>query len=103
MRKAIVLGAILFGVTALGSLFAAGALPEGGARAARLAAGKSFAPVCEGDGDSRPDPAWVGASYAGDGCLAPPVPAWLDGHVASREQVVAAMAATQRYIARSQG
>jgi hypothetical protein len=58
-----------------------------------------FKPTCRGDEilDSRPDPAWVHASFNRDRCQEPPLPAPLDGHSASREAVVAAMAAAQRY------
>jgi hypothetical protein len=62
-------------------------------------AGKTFAATCRGDQvlDSRPDPAWVGQSYAGDHCQAPPLPAPIDGTRASRAQVVAAMARARTY------
>ena len=62
---------------------------------------QTFKPVCRGDEvlDSRPDPAWVRASYARDNCVAPGLPSLLDGTAASREQVVAAMAAAKRYAA----
>jgi hypothetical protein len=61
----------------------------------------TFAPVCRGDEvlDSRPDPKWVGQSYAGDNCQAPALPARLNGLTASRQQVVAGMAAAKRYAA----
>ena len=63
------------------------------------AAGKSFAATCRGDQllDSRPDPAWVGQSFAGDHCRAPSVPAAIDGTRSSRAQVVAAMARAKQY------
>ncbi|HEX4176805.1 MAG TPA: hypothetical protein VHY57_00130 [Rhizomicrobium sp.] len=63
------------------------------------AAGKSFAATCRGDQllDSRPDPAWVGQSFAGDHCRAPSVPAAIDGTRSSRGQVVAAMARAKQY------
>jgi len=69
------------------------------------ASGKSFAPTCRGDQvlDSRPDPAWVGASFAGDRCQSPPPPTVIDGARASRPQIVAAMAATKRYEAAADG
>jgi hypothetical protein len=64
----------------------------------------TFAPVCRGDEvlDSRPDPKWVGQSYAGDSCNAPALPARLNGATASREQVVAGMAAAKRYAAEAE-
>jgi hypothetical protein len=60
----------------------------------------TFVPTCSADQvvvDSRPDPAWVGASFAHDNCWAPPMPAQFDGASASREKIVAAMAASKRY------
>ena len=67
--------------------------------------GKSFAPTCRGDQvlDSRPDPAWVGQSFAGDRCQAPPLPPAVDGMRATRAEVVAAMAAARRYEAAADG
>lgn len=65
---------------------------------------ETFAPVCRGDEvlDSRPDPKWAGQSYAGDDCHAPGLPARLNGLAASREQVVAGMAAAKRYAAEAE-
>jgi hypothetical protein len=73
--------------------------PQPKSIAAIPAAGKSFAATCRGDQllDSRPDPAWVGASFAGDRCQEPPLPAPIDGARASRDQIVAAMAGAKRY------
>ena len=67
------------------------------------AQGKPFAAVCKSGEvvDSRPDPAWVGQSFARDNCTAPQMPAPVNGLVASREQIVAGMAATKRYAAAS--
>jgi hypothetical protein len=58
-----------------------------------------FIPVCTSGEvvDSRPDPAWVRASYGGDHCQAPLLPRPVNGLTASRAQVVAAMAAAKRY------
>src|SRR3954466_13054655 len=60
---------------------------------------KRFAPVCRGDEilDSRPDPRWVGESFNNDHCRAPRLPPVLNGAVATREQVVAAMEELKRY------
>lgn len=60
---------------------------------------RTFKPVCRGDEvlDSRPDPAWVRASFAKDDCRAPGPPPALDGSAATRDQVMAAMAAAKRY------
>jgi hypothetical protein len=61
--------------------------------------GKTFAPTCRGDQvlDSRPDPAWVGQSFAGDHCQAPPLPSPIDGARSTRAQVVAAMSRAKSY------
>jgi hypothetical protein len=71
--------------------------------AAASSAAKPFAAVCKANevADSRPDPAWVGASFAHDNCLAPPMPKALDGATAKREEIVAAMVAVKRYAALS--
>jgi hypothetical protein len=63
------------------------------------AAADSFGPVCKANqiADSRPDPAWVVASFGNDHCVAPAMPAVIDGYTASREQVVAGMAAAKSY------
>jgi hypothetical protein len=62
---------------------------------------KPFAPICKSDGviEGRPDPAWVKASFANDHCQAPAVPRPVNGFTASREQVVASMAAGKSYAA----
>jgi hypothetical protein len=62
---------------------------------------KTFAAICKALAlpDSRPDPAWLGASFEGDACRAPRLPAALDGFTATREQIVAGMAAAKRYAA----
>ncbi len=107
MWKQIGSGAVLLAaITAAGALLAALAAPEPAVRnvsISRLASGQSFAPVCKASEitDSRPDPAWVGASFAGDNCQAPRMPAALNGSTASRAQVVASMAAMKRYTAAS--
>ncbi|MBA2588272.1 MAG: hypothetical protein H0U98_06555 [Alphaproteobacteria bacterium] len=79
------------------------AKPQTGVNSARLAEGKPFAPICKTGEvvDSRPDPAWVGQSFARDNCTAPQMPAAVNGLVASREEIVAGMAATKRYAALS--
>ena len=62
---------------------------------------KPFAPICKSNGviEGRADPAWVGASFADDRCRAPRMPANVNGFTASREQVVASMAAGKSYAA----
>src|SRR6476469_3073749 len=102
MLKRIAIGAGLLAALAVsGALLAAFATPQPAAKipASRLADGKPFAPICKTGEvvDSRPDPAWVGQSFARDNCTAPEMPAPVNGLVASREEVVAGMAATKRY------
>jgi hypothetical protein len=99
--------ALVATVAASGALHAVRAAPEpkpsGSVLPARVAAGKAFAPVCKANelGDTRPDPAWVGASFEHDNCWAPRLPAPLNGATASREQIVAGMAAEKKYLAMS--
>jgi hypothetical protein len=107
MLKWIATGVVVaVAVGAAGSLFAAKAVPG---RAVTLAppavpvGDKPFARICKSGEltDARPDPAWVGASFARDNCRAPAMPAAVDGFTASREQVVAGMAALKSYAAAS--
>jgi hypothetical protein len=97
--------ALLAVIAAPGALYAVRAAPERpqGALPAQVAAGKPFAAVCKAGeiADSRPDPAWVGASFAHDNCWAPRMPAVLDGVTAKREQIVAAMTAEKSYLVQS--
>jgi hypothetical protein len=70
------------------------------AAAAQAANANTFVPTCSAAQvvvDTRPDPAWVGASFAHDNCWAPVMPASLNGATATREQIVAGMAAEKRY------
>jgi hypothetical protein len=78
-------------------------LPDNTASPTQLASRTPFAAICSTSevGDARPDPAWVQTSFAQDSCSAPPIPAPVDGYSASREQIVAAMAAMKRYAAAS--
>jgi hypothetical protein len=106
MWKKAGLGAVLLAaIAAPPALQAVRAKPERlpGALPASVAAGKPFAGVCKANEivDSRPDPAWVGASFAHDNCWAPPLPPRLDGVTAKREQIVAGMAAAKRYAVQS--
>ena len=98
-----------FTIAVLAPAAVPGALPVGGSSAPKPvservasvapADGQSFAPTCRGDQvlDSRPDPAWVGQSFAGDHCQSPPLPTPIDGELATRNQVVAAMVRAKRY------
>ena len=91
-------------LAAAGAFFVAKAAPDPRPVAAALPPGdKPFARICKSDEvvDTRPDPAWVGQSFGGDNCQAPRMPAPVDGSTASREQVVASMAAMKSYTAQS--
>ena len=105
MVRHIAIGAgLLAALASPGLLLVAKATPQPAAKvSAAPAAGKPFAPICKSGEvvDSRPDPAWVGQSFARDNCTAPQMPAPVNGLVASREQIVAGMAATKRYAAAS--
>ncbi len=105
MLKRIAIGAgLLAALAAPGVLLVAKAAPQPVAKlSSPPAAGKSFAAICKSGEvvDSRPDPAWVGQSFARDNCTAPELPAPVNGLTASREQIVAGMAATKRYAALS--
>jgi hypothetical protein len=68
--------------------------------AAQTVSADTFVPTCSAGQvvvDTRPDPAWVGASFAHDDCWAPPLPARFDGANATRPRILAAMAAAKRY------
>ncbi len=102
----IALAAGVLGVAAAPQLFAVvSAAPEPPPLVISISSSvpKTFKPVCRGDEvlDSRPDPAWVRASFNQDNCRAPGLPPLLDGAAATRDQVVAAMAAAKRYAAAS--
>lgn len=106
MWKTVALGAALVAAIALPpALRAVRAAPQPlpAALPTQVATGKPFAPVCKAGEvvDSRPDPAWVGASFAHDNCWAPRMPVPPDGATATRAQIVAAMAAEKRYLVQS--
>ena len=69
---------------------------------AKATSGDAFRPTCNAAAlvDTRPDPAWVGASFDADNCWAPVLPAAFDGTDASRDQIVAAMATEKSYKAK---
>jgi hypothetical protein len=60
---------------------------------------KTFTAVCRDEAvvNRKPDPAWVRQSYIGDNCEAPSQPAAIDGYTASRDKIVAGMAAAKTY------
>jgi hypothetical protein len=47
--------------------------------------------------DLRPDPKWVGQSYAGDNCWAPALPAFINGFAADGKKIDATLAAMKVY------
>lgn len=101
MMRRIAIGAgLALALAAPGVLLVAKAMPQPAPKVSVApAAGKPFAPICKTGEvvDSRPDPAWVGKSFARDNCTAPEMPAPINGLTASREQIVAGMTATKRY------
>ena len=108
MQKWIGTGLVLAAaVAAAGTLVVAKAAPE----PVPVSVSKSVLPpgdkplgrICKSDEivDSRPSPAWVSASFEKDNCQAPGMPAQVDGFTASRDQVMASMAAMKRYTAAS--
>lgn len=108
MLKWIGTGVVLaVAVAAAGTLVVAKAAPEPGpvaaAKPALPAGDKPLGRICRSDEvvDSRPSPAWVGASFEKDNCRAPAMPARVDGFTASREAVMASMEAGKRYTAAS--
>jgi hypothetical protein len=78
-------------------------LPAETASPTQLASRTPLAAICRSSeiGDIRPDPTWLQTSFAYDSCSAPAMPAPADGYTASREQILAAMAAMKRYTAAS--
>jgi hypothetical protein len=103
LTTAATIAGLIVAVVAAGSLLSVKAArePPGQSSAAQTSvkAGKTFASVCKANEivDSRPDPKWVGASFAGDKCQAPSMPAAIDGTSAKRSAIVAGMAAAKRY------
>ncbi len=104
MWKTLVLAAAVLLVTAAPELIPLRAAPEPkalpDARPAKPTP-DTFAAVCRDDEVlNRPaDPAWVSQSFIGDNCQAPKLPAVIDGAKASREKIVAGMAAAKNYAA----
>ncbi len=112
MLKWIGTGVVLaVAVAAAGTLVVAKAAPNPTSGPGPVVAARSTLPpadkplgrICRSDEvvDSRPTPAWVGASFEQDNCRAPTMPAQVDGFTASREQVVASMEASKHYAAAS--
>ena len=82
---------------------ARGRLPDRTESLTLLASGKPFPATCKTAdlGDTHPEADWIRTSFADDNCPAPATPRPVDGFNASREQILAAMAATKRYAAAS--
>jgi hypothetical protein len=97
-------GAFLVAEAAPGPGVAAGSSASFSSLAAKAAAATTtFAAHCSADlsVDLRPDPKWVGQSYANDACWAPPLPAFIDGFAASDEKINATATALKVYTAQS--
>jgi len=110
MLKTVAIAAALFGGIAAPAAFSAksAAGPQPGGQSFQPQATASarsplaFAATCSANAtkvDSRVEPAWVGQSFAGDGCSAPSLPKPVDGYAASRAQVLASKAAQKKYTA----
>ncbi len=101
---------LVVAIAASGAFLVARAAPAPG-KAVKLASATfksksntaTFAASC-GDEmtlDMRPDPAWVGQSFAKDDCWAPKLPAFVDGYAAyttDGKKVEASMAQMEKYI-----
>jgi hypothetical protein len=97
-------GAFLVAEAAPGPGVAAGPGTSFSSLAAKAgAATATFAAHCSEDlsVDLRPDPKWVGQSYANDDCWAPPMPAFIDGFAASDQKINATAAGLKVYTAQA--
>jgi hypothetical protein len=111
MLKTLGIAATLVGaIAASGAFLVAHAAPQPERSAAAStpnfapkAAPKTFDASCSAaeQADIRPDPKWVGQSYADDGCVAPVLPARVDGYKATHQQVLDSMAAEKAYAAKA--
>ncbi len=105
MWKTLALGVAVLGIAAAPRLLPAPAASEPTplpvAALAPPPAQPAFGAVCRDEAvvNRKPDPAWVRQSYIGDNCEAPSQPAVIDGYTASRERIVAGMAAAKGYAA----
>ena len=106
-RKSGLALAVLLALAAAPELIHAGyaASEKSPARAAPKPTAAAFKPSCLANAlaDTRPDPAWVSASYERDACVAPVMPQPPDGAGATREKIVAAMARMKDYSAAADG
>ena len=104
MFRTIAIATGFVGVLAVsGAFLVAHAAPEPGKPAQSFPSGskaaKTFDATCSANEqvDSRPDPKWVGESFAGDNCVAPSLPKRLDGYGASLTQVKTGIALQKKY------
>jgi hypothetical protein len=59
----------------------------------------SFAAICRTGDEVRPDPAWMRQSFENDNCWLPQEPPVVDGTKASRDQLMAGLAAAKKFTA----
>jgi len=59
----------------------------------------AFTAICSTGSQGRPDPAWMRQSFQDDHCSLPDEPPVLDGTKASRDQLIAGLAAAKKYAA----
>lgn len=100
MLKSLAIAAAVLGSVAAPAAFSGKSAPAAKpSLAAKKAPADSFAATCTTSEtvDFRAEPQWVGQSYAKDGCVAPVLPATVDGFSASREQILASMAEQKKY------
>lgn len=62
----------------------------------------SLTAICTTGDQGRPDPAWLRQSFENDHCSAPQEPPVVDGTKASRDQLMAGLAAAKRFAASSE-
>jgi hypothetical protein len=103
MLKTFAIAAALVGGIAAPAAFSGktASVAQSAAQTKKAAPADSFAATCTTTEtiDFRPEREWVGKSFANDGCVAPVVPATVDGFSASIQQIRAAMAAQKKYAA----
>jgi hypothetical protein len=58
-----------------------------------------LAPICSTGDEGRPDPAWLRQSFENDNCWLPQEPPAVDGTKASRDQLMAGLAAAKKFTA----
>ena len=107
--------ALIVAIAASGALLVAHAAPGPGVSAGSSgnpfasleakagAATTTFEAHCSDDlsVDLRPDPKWVGQSFANDDCWAPPMPAFIDGFAADGKKIDTTVAQMKVYAAQA--